>query len=345
MTRNENRTNKLVQTNVQSQVSKRSEINDPIRSNLIYINARSLIANFNDIELLCTNLKPKLFACSEARITNDIDECEYDIPGYKVITCHSVSRHTGGVAIYIQSNIKFKIISNESWENHIWFVSLEIWNGIANGLYHVFYRSPDKKFKQREVIKTMNKFFDKTLQLNRFNLVMGDLNIDMNKTDTMQNKMNGLLTKYGLSLINNFNTRICDRSQTKIDVVLSNKSNLVNCATLPHEVITDHETVIIEVISEKNSVNNIKEILSWKEYSKYKLIENLRNSSWYFFDGLPLESKVVMLRENLHAATAPSINRVKLKHRINKKAWFTNDLKELKTKKWKHAKEKSRLFL
>lgn len=107
MKRNEGITHQTMPNNDQHIVSKTTEMNDMDKSNLIYINARSLIANFNEIELLCTNLKPKILACSEARISNDIDECEYDIPGYKVIVCHSVSRHTGGVVIYIQSNIKF----------------------------------------------------------------------------------------------------------------------------------------------------------------------------------------------------------------------------------------------
>lgn len=95
-------------------------------NNLIYINARSLLANFNEIDILCTNYKPQILACSESRITSEIDECEYNIPGYNVIVCHSTSRHTGGVVIYIKDDIKFKIVYNESWDNHIWFLSLEI---------------------------------------------------------------------------------------------------------------------------------------------------------------------------------------------------------------------------
>lgn len=139
------------------------------------------MANFNEIELLCTNLKPSLLACSEARITNDIDEVEYDIPGYNVITCHSLSRHTGGVVIYIKSNLKFKVVFNENYDNHLWILTLEIWNGITNGLYHVFYRSPDKKFKQKDIIKIMDKFFHSAIRLNRFNILMGDLNVDMDR--------------------------------------------------------------------------------------------------------------------------------------------------------------------
>lgn len=43
--------------------------------------------------------------CSEARITEQIACNEYKIDGYKCIECFSVNRHTGGVLIYVKSEI------------------------------------------------------------------------------------------------------------------------------------------------------------------------------------------------------------------------------------------------
>lgn len=47
-----------------------------------------------------------MLCCSEARITEDINENEYKIDGYDNIVCYSSSRHTGGVIAYIKKNIK-----------------------------------------------------------------------------------------------------------------------------------------------------------------------------------------------------------------------------------------------
>lgn len=66
---------------------------------ICYINARSLLANFDEIELLCSKFRPAILACSEARITNDLYKCEYSIKDYNVVVCHSKSRRTGGCVI------------------------------------------------------------------------------------------------------------------------------------------------------------------------------------------------------------------------------------------------------
>lgn len=302
-------------------------------NNVIYINARSMLANFNEIELLCTNFKPQILACSETRITSDINECEYDISGYNAIVCHSSSRHTGGVVMYIKSDIKFKIVFNEAWENHLWFISLEIWNGCVAGLYHVFYRSPDKKFKSKSLSNILEKYFRNTIGVNKFNIMMGDLNVNMNKSDALQTKINNLIMKYGLNVMNNFDTRISGTSRTKIDLILSNKVDLIGCSPLQNEEITDHETVLIKFLNKERCENRQREILSWRNYNKEKLIDNLRKCSWNSFDCLSIDSKIVLLRENLYNATETLVKRIKTKSNIKKKPWFNRNLMEMKRKK------------
>lgn len=43
---------------------------------------------------------------SETHVTEDIDDCELVINGYKLERCNSRSRHTGGVVMYIRNSIK-----------------------------------------------------------------------------------------------------------------------------------------------------------------------------------------------------------------------------------------------
>lgn len=122
---------------------------------MIYINARSLLANFNEIELLCKNFRPTILACSEARITSEINECEYSIGDYETVVCHSNSRHTGGCVIYIRNDMKFRVIHNDVINDHLWYVSIEFWQHGISSLTHVFYRSPNKKFKSKCIVKVM----------------------------------------------------------------------------------------------------------------------------------------------------------------------------------------------
>lgn len=109
---------------------------------IIYINARSVLKNFEKIELLATKLKPNIIMCSEARLTKEIAGSEYQISGYNCIECYSENRHTGGVTMYITKDIKHKIIQNTAIDKILWFLSVEIWDSGINGIYSVFYRSP-----------------------------------------------------------------------------------------------------------------------------------------------------------------------------------------------------------
>ena len=76
--------------------------------------------------------------CSEARITDNINYNEYKIDNYKCIECFSENRHTGGVLMYIKSDIKHKLILNSAIDKMLWLLSIEIWDSEIDGIYTVF---------------------------------------------------------------------------------------------------------------------------------------------------------------------------------------------------------------
>lgn len=102
---------------------------------LLLINARSVTANLCEIEILCANRKPKILFCSEARITNEIVQSEYKIDGYTPVVCHAQSRFTGGVIIYVNNSLKFKVIENIHKEKVMWCLSIELFDSAINGVY------------------------------------------------------------------------------------------------------------------------------------------------------------------------------------------------------------------
>lgn len=174
----------------------------------------------------------------------------------------------------------------------------------------------------------MNKYLQHILSLNKFNIIIGNLNIDMNKMDALQNKMKNIILKYGLKISNNFNTRISGNSQTKIDVILSNHIEAINCTPLNGEDITDHETISIKILNNEIYDKNENEILSWKKYTKDKLIENIRNCSWHDYEKLSIEEKACKIRENLVKATEPSIERKIMNNQVIKKNGLTMSLEK-----------------
>lgn len=303
------------------------------------MNARSLLANFNEIELLCTDLKPSILACSETRITNELNESEYKIDGYNVIVCLSKSRHTGGVVMYIKENIKYRIVHNEVLNEHLWFLSIEIWQGCTKGIYNIFYRSPDKKFKSKDIVKIMNEYLHKVIDLSKLNIIMGDLNVNLNKEEALSTKMKNVIMKYGMNVINNFNTRINTNTETKIDVILTNRSDEIVCKVMNDEHITDHETILVTITGNTNDNKQVNKILSWRDYSREKLISNLSKRSWSEFDKLSLETKIMKIRENIYDSTVPFTKMIRINDKIKPKKWYDSELREMKMKKIELSKK------
>lgn len=145
---------------------------------IIYINARSLLANLNKIKIMCKSLKPKILICSEARITNEINFNEFNINGYKCDICYSNSRATGGVAIYVKKPMKHRLIESKSIDEICWYITIEIIECDMKGIYSGFYRSPNAN--PNESTNLFNEFIENTVSVNKLNIISGDLNFDFN---------------------------------------------------------------------------------------------------------------------------------------------------------------------
>lgn len=83
----------------------------------MYLNIRSLLSNFEELEVLVNEKKPMIIFLTETHITIDINDSELKINGYNLVRCDSHSRHTGGVAIYVQEELSMNIISSQSYNN------------------------------------------------------------------------------------------------------------------------------------------------------------------------------------------------------------------------------------
>lgn len=118
----------------------------------------------------------------------------------------------------------------------------------------------------------------------------------------------------------NFNTRENENNGTLIDVVLTNESEKVECEPLINEHISDHQTILININDCKNEefLDKIN-VLSWKNYTKEKLIDNLRGCEWAAFYSSNINDKVRILRENLLNSVMPLVNNVEIKNNITQK--------------------------
>lgn len=89
-------------------------------------------------------------------------------------------------------------------------------------------------------------------------------------------------------------------------------------------------------------------MLSWREYNKECLIENLRNCDWSHFYDSNMNEKLDLIRSNLTGAVSPMVKKVKIKTNTHPKKWFDGDLMHLKKerddiyKAWLQEKSESK---
>lgn len=282
---------------------------------------------------MMTKFKPAILLCSETRVTANMSKGEYSIDNYKVIECFSETRATGGVLIYIKNDIKYRIIINEVIEKMLWFLAIEIWNTEINGIYAVFYRSPNKDVNVELALNALDDLVNKTLNLNKLNIVVGDLNVDLNKRNKNAKMAKSILVKHDLNLCGNFITRDNNNSGTQIDIVVTNKTELVNSYALESEIISDHKTIFIEMKKSSASLPKCMNIISWKNYSKDDLMTNLSRCDWSNFYAAPINDKVQIIRLNLLNSVHPLTKMVQIKNNIKPKVWFDSELSQLKIEK------------
>lgn len=169
---------------------------------------------------------------------------------------------------------------------------------------------------------------------------MGDINIDMNKDKNADVvKLNRIFDKYDLVQCVNFDTRITDRSATKIDFVVSNKSDAVRCDKLINYKISDHETIKIDQICDKQMECATEKVLSWKNYSKIDLIDNIRKCDWSRFYSCDINKKVELINKNLTKSVAPLTKQVIINSNLKPKKWFDSELCQMKKEKIAKYKE------
>lgn len=145
--------------------------------------------------------KTKIMQCIAQRSEETISDIVIDSPQESNKPLMSNSRHTGGAVIYLKNHIKYKIIQNGNIDNKIWFLAIEIWNTKINGMYTVFYRSPDRGIHTKEALNMFETVIDKVTNIRKMNVIMGDLNIDLNKINKTTKEIKNIVNKNGLKQI------------------------------------------------------------------------------------------------------------------------------------------------
>ena len=167
---------------------------------------------------------------------------------------------------------------SETLENLI--VEIKIKPRSKSILVSTWYRPPDSPISHFSEFEKMIGLMDAE---NLEYFLLGDLNIDCLSTNNSPNrdKIIEIFDIYGLEQMINEPTRITDKSNTLIDLCITNSpANVVNSGVL-HLSISDHSLVyMVRKAHYKRNGSRIVEFRSLKNFSRENFLRDLELKQW-----------------------------------------------------------------
>jgi exonuclease III len=279
----------------------------------------------------------KIFGISETLLTQAIPSSLVNIRGYIFERSDRVGNKGGGIGVYVKEGIEY-IRRYDLDNNHVEAVWFEVQQSNSKSFVigHV-YRPPDSS---KHLSKCFNKTFLNILsKLNIENkecIVLGDMNI--NYLNNSPHALKDSISLQGFQQLITKPTRVTKDSETLIDVILSNRPEMLCNASVLLSTLSDHD-----VISVKRKVNNVKWMditIQCRDYSKYNheivkdeisavvwdevLQTNDTNTAWIMLKNIlsnTIDKHAPQIHKRVKGKRSPWINR-DLKKEMNKRDAF-----------------------
>ena len=206
---------------------------------IIHFNSRSLYANFTAIQQYLRKFTNpfSIIAISETWLTEERG-VNFEIAGYELNYINRKNKRGGGVAIYVDSRLRYKIIENMTTaiDDVCECISIEILMGMMmkNVIVSCVYRAPENNIECFN--RAMEELLVKTDQ--KVCYIVGDFNLNLLNVESNKQIEEFVNQMYSMSYYPMISkaTRITGHSATLIDNIFTN--NMVN-NTVSGILITD----------------------------------------------------------------------------------------------------------
>ena len=314
---------------------------------IIHINARSLIKNYDNIENYL-NILSHTFSIIIIISESWLKECHignYNIQNYTSVNTIRKNKRGGGVSIYIDDSLEFKIIDNLSntMDNFLDILTIKICsNNSKDIILSGIYRSPTTEISKFTdyIINNFNKYF------NKYDiLITGDFNINILKV-IKDNNLNYFLDTFksiGLEPLISKASRFGKYSNTLIDNCFTNINIKPDLAGLLVTDISDHLPIFIiynNYFRKNNPINKKKlTYMSRKlnDTNVYNLNNKLSSYNWneIFEDENPdtAFNSFINIFKSLYDNCCPYTSTKIPNNKIKNKPWISFSIQKCISKK------------
>jgi hypothetical protein len=196
----------------------------------------------------CSELKHVDVTCLTEHWQSDQKLRCTNIVDFKLVSafCRSSNEH-GGSSIYIRNGLETREIHYFAGISEEKTFEMSLTELPEYKLLIVcIYRSPDGQVDK--FLDKLESVVQKLLMKGKILILCGDWNIDLLHEGSYQKDLTGLLLRYNLVNTVQSPTRISNSTSTLIDVIIINKKDYVEPATVMELGVSDHQAQVLSVL-------------------------------------------------------------------------------------------------
>ena len=255
-------------------------------SSFLHVNCRSFNANFDKLSTMVLQLKnnASVIAVTETW-TSKLTESLFTLPGYKFVCNSRCDRTGGGVGLFIDQQLTFKVRTDLRPSDNIECIFVEITQfNKANILIGAIYRPPNNDI--RAFNAEFSLLLDKldSVAKNKTIMLAGDYNLDLMMSDTNSYVGNfvSTLTAYSFVPTVTLPTRLTANNSSLLDNIFI-KSFVGQASTaVIYSDISDHLPVLLK-LSKKLNTKELPAQVKKRQFTEKnitKFISLLQSERW-----------------------------------------------------------------
>lgn len=228
-----------------------------------HVNAQSLLSSLDEVTLLLTDRHIDVLCVSETWLHANTPDGYVDIDGYKIFRYDS--GRGGGVCLYVNSTLNPSLITlNEPRQVGVEDVWVQIQcRKLPSLIVGCVYRHPKALISSFDYIQEV---FRVACLRGKSVFILGDFNDNML---IKGNKMTKILRENKLTQIIDKPTRTTSHSATLLDLIITNKPEIILSYEVVPQVIADHDLVSVVInVRKPRKIPMIKTFHDMKHYDK-----------------------------------------------------------------------------
>ena len=320
---------------------------------ICHVNINSITADgrLDELDYFVNNNDIDILALSETKLDDSIHPSLFHLTNFHTPFTKHRTRHGGGVATYIRSNLPSSRLMTLETDGIEWTwtrTKVKTDTFIICTLYMPPNMTADK---QDDFI---DKLTDSVTQAQTFSptaiIIIGDFNagnifLDMQthgrRTVTaFDTKLKDTLDGLNLTQIINTPTRITDDTANLLDLIVTDNTEIItDYGLLPSFSSIDHIPVTVTLNSDisDNSQTQFKEIWDFNRLDADKLTRTLMDVDWNHVLDCDIDSATEKFTSAILTAATTAIPKKTVRTRRNDKPWMTNELR-------RNIRKRDRLF-